>query len=190
MLLVSRYHTVSSELYKFLFSVYFFYFWATVCKTVRPMLVSDRCPVCLSVLSVMLVYCGQTAGWIKMKLGTEAGLGPGDIVLDGDPAPLPKRGTTSQFSVHVYCGQTVAHLSYCWALVKCSYGICSSLGKTGGGKREFLERIVPVGELYTSEWNWCVSGGMNGHVGSNNVGYDGTHGGYGFGARNADGSRF
>ena len=29
------------------------------------------------------VYCGQTAGWIKMALGkpTEVGLGPGDIVL-------------------------------------------------------------------------------------------------------------
>jgi len=34
-----------------------------------------------------LVYCGQTAGWIKMKLGMEAGLGPGHIVLDGHPAP-------------------------------------------------------------------------------------------------------
>jgi len=32
------------------------------------------------------VYCGQTAGWIKMPLGTEVGLGPGDIVLDGNPA--------------------------------------------------------------------------------------------------------
>jgi len=27
------------------------------------------------------------AGWIKMPLGKEVGLGPGDIVLDGDPAP-------------------------------------------------------------------------------------------------------
>jgi len=46
----------------------------------------------LSVLSVglTLVYCGQTVGWIKMKLSTEVGLGPGHIVLDGDPAPLPK----------------------------------------------------------------------------------------------------
>jgi len=26
-------------------------------------------------------------GWIKMPLGTEVGLGPGHIVLDGDPAP-------------------------------------------------------------------------------------------------------
>ena len=37
-------------------------FWATVCKTVRPMLLK-RCLVCLSVLSVTLVYCGQTAGY-------------------------------------------------------------------------------------------------------------------------------
>jgi len=32
------------------------------------------------------------AAWIKMSFGTELGLGPGDFVLDGDPAPLPKRG--------------------------------------------------------------------------------------------------
>jgi len=28
-----------------------------------------------------------------MPLGREVGLGPGDIVLDGNPAPRPKRGT-------------------------------------------------------------------------------------------------
>jgi len=32
------------------------------------------------------VYCGQTAGCIKMVLGTEIDLSPGDFVLDGDPA--------------------------------------------------------------------------------------------------------
>jgi len=36
------------------------------------------------------------AGWIKMPLGMEEGLGPGDFVLDGDPAPLPKKGTEPQ----------------------------------------------------------------------------------------------
>ena len=30
---------------------------------------------------------------------------------------------------------------------------------------------------------------MNGHVGSSNAGYDGTHGGFGYSSRNADGSR-
>jgi len=46
-----------------------------------------------------------------MPLGREIGLGPGDIVLDGDPAPLSKGAQSAQFSVHVYCGQTVAHRS-------------------------------------------------------------------------------
>jgi len=44
-------------------------------------------------------------GWIKMKLGVQVGLGPGHIVLDGDPAP-PKKGYSPHFSAHVYCGQT------------------------------------------------------------------------------------
>ena len=38
------------------------------------------------------VYCGQTAGWIKVPLGMEVGLSPGDNVLDGDPVPLPIKG--------------------------------------------------------------------------------------------------
>ena len=37
------------------------------------------------------VRCGQTAGWTKMPLRVEVGLGPGDVVLDGVAAP-PKRG--------------------------------------------------------------------------------------------------
>jgi len=32
------------------------------------------------------------AGWIKVPLGMEVGLGPGDFVLDGDPAPLLQKG--------------------------------------------------------------------------------------------------
>jgi len=39
--------------------------------------------VCLSVLSVTLVHCGE----IKMKLGMQVGLGTGHVVLDGYPAP-------------------------------------------------------------------------------------------------------
>ena len=115
-------------------------FWATVCKTVRPML-SVRCLSCLSCLSVCNVRalwpngwtdqdetwhagrprpwphcvrwdpatpppkghsptqfsahicCGQMAAWIKMPLGMELGLSPGDFVLNGDPSlPSPKRG--------------------------------------------------------------------------------------------------
>ena len=37
-----------------------------------------------------------------MKLDVEVTLGPGHIALDGDPAPLPKRGTAPNFrSMHV-----------------------------------------------------------------------------------------
>ena len=54
--------------------------------------------VCLSMscLSVTLVYCGPTVGWLRMKLGMEVGLGPGHIVLDGDPAPPPSKGHSPQ----------------------------------------------------------------------------------------------
>ena len=53
---------------------------------------------CLSsVLMVTLVYCGQTVGWIKMKLGVEVGLGPSHV-LNGDPAPPPTKGTGPQLS--------------------------------------------------------------------------------------------
>jgi len=38
------------------------------------------------------VRCGQTAGGTNMPLGMEVGLGPGDFVFDGDPAP-PEKGT-------------------------------------------------------------------------------------------------
>jgi len=49
-----------------------------------------------------IVCCGQMAGWIKIPLGTEVDVSPRQIVLDGVPASLP---------------ETVAHLSYNWALV-------------------------------------------------------------------------
>jgi len=53
---------------------------ARAVKTVRSML-SDRCLSVLPVyvLSVTLVYCDQTVGWINMKLGMEVGLGPATL---------------------------------------------------------------------------------------------------------------
>jgi len=58
-------------------------------------------------LSVTLVYCRQTVGWIKMKLvRVEVGLGPSYIVLDGDLAPPLWKGLSPQFSAHVCCRQT------------------------------------------------------------------------------------
>ena len=46
-------------------------------------------------MSIPLVYCGQTAGRIKMPLGTEVGLGRVDIVLYRDPAPPHEKGHSS-----------------------------------------------------------------------------------------------
>jgi len=107
---------------------YLFYFWATVCKTVRPML-SVRClsvclsvcPACLSCLSVTFVHCGQMLGHIKTKLIMQVGLDPGHIVLDADPAPPPQRGTAPQFSAHICCGQMAA-------CIKMSLGMELGLG--------------------------------------------------------------
>ena len=81
-------------------------FWAIVSKTVHPML-SDY-TICLSVLSVTLVYCGQMVGWIKTKLGMQVVLGPGHTLLVGDPAlPPPKGAQPLQFLVHICLGQMV-----------------------------------------------------------------------------------
>jgi len=64
------------------------------------------CLFCLSCLSVTLVYCGQTAGWIRMPLGMVVGIDPGHIGLDGDPALALKRAQQPpQFSAHVCCDQ-------------------------------------------------------------------------------------
>jgi len=52
------------------------------------------------------VRCDQTAGWTKMLLGTEVGLGPDDFVFNLDPDPRGKKGTApTQCLADVYCGQ-------------------------------------------------------------------------------------
>jgi len=46
-----------------------------------------------------------------MKLGMQVGLGPGHIVLDGDPAPpLQKGHSPLQFSAHICCDQRAARI--------------------------------------------------------------------------------
>jgi len=53
------------------------------------------------------VYCGQAVAWIKMKLGTEVGLGPAwpHCVRWKTSSPPPK-GHSPQLSAHVCCDQT------------------------------------------------------------------------------------
>ena len=45
-----------------------------------------------------------------MALGVEVGLGPGDFVFDGEPAPPHKKKAQPPHPIfdHVYCGQTAA----------------------------------------------------------------------------------
>jgi len=65
-------------------------------KNRSPCAISDRFLVCLSVLSLTVMYCGQTVGLITNQDATwygGIGLGPGYIVLDRDPASLTERGT-------------------------------------------------------------------------------------------------
>jgi len=76
---------------------------------------------CLSCLFMTFVHCGQTVGRIKMKLGVQVGLGPGHIVLDGDPALPPPKGHSPQFSAHICCYQMAA-----W--IKMSLGMELGLG--------------------------------------------------------------
>jgi len=60
------------------------------------------CPV----LSVTLVYCGQTVHRIKIKRSMQVSLGPGHTVLYGDPsAPSPKGHSPAKFSAHICCVQ-------------------------------------------------------------------------------------
>jgi len=83
---------------------FMFCFCATVCKTVHTVL-SDRSLSVLSVLSAMLVYCGQTVGRSKLPPGMEVDLDPGHIALDGDSPPKKGGPAPSNFSAHAHCGQ-------------------------------------------------------------------------------------
>ena len=74
-------------------------------------------------------------------------------------------------------------------LVTC---ICVYAPETGRSAEEidsFWDQMISVtGSVPASELI-VVGGDLNGHVGTNVDGYDGVHGGYGFGERRADGER-
>jgi len=61
--------------------------------------------VVLSILSVTLLYYGQKLGWIKMPLGTEVGLGPGNIVFDGNPQLPQENGHSSPSHIFAAYGR-------------------------------------------------------------------------------------
>ena len=56
----------------------------------------------------MSIVANGWIGWIKMPLGTEVNISPGDVVSDGVAgcSSPPLKGAQPQFSTHVYCDQT------------------------------------------------------------------------------------
>jgi len=62
-------------------------------------------------------------------------------------------------------------------------------GKPGEEKGSFWNEVFHLVSCIPQNEIVVLAGDVNGHVGSSNVGYDGKHGGFGYGDWNADGSR-
>ena len=62
-------------------------------------------------------------------------------------------------------------------------------GKPDEEKERFWNEVFHLVSCIPQNEMVVFAGDMNGHIGSSNVGYDGTHGGFGHSSRNADGSR-
>ena len=79
--------------------------WSTICKTVCPML-SDHCPVCLSVWHVGVLWPNS---WMDQGETWRGGRPrPKQHCVRRRPAAPPKKGHSSlHFSAHVYYCQTV-----------------------------------------------------------------------------------
>ena len=85
------------------------------------------------------IWCGQMAGWIKMPLGTEVGLGSSDFVVDGDQLPSPKRGPSP---IPNFRPMSIVakrpdgsrwHLAWSWASVQAT--LCSMKNQLPSPKR-------------------------------------------------------
>jgi len=64
------------------------------------------------------VYCGQTAGWIRIPLRTEVRLGPGHIVRWGPSSALHTKGSAAPTFpptalAHIPAGPHFTHNPYC-----------------------------------------------------------------------------
>jgi hypothetical protein len=54
-------------------------------------------------------------------------------------------------------------------------------------KRQFWEQLDALVSSVPISKKLFIGGDLNGHVGSNRVGFDGVHGGFGYGSRNQEG---
>ena len=82
-------------------------FWATVCKTVHPVLSVHCLFVCLSVCNVRALWPN---GWMDQDETWHAGRPRSwpHSVRWGPGSPSPKGHSPAQFSAHICCGQMVA----------------------------------------------------------------------------------
>jgi len=62
-------------------------------------------------------------------------------------------------------------------------------GKPDEEKERFWKEVFHLVSCIPQNEMVVFAGDMNGHIGTSNVGYDGTHVGFGSGSRNTDGSR-
>jgi len=60
-------------------------------------------------------------------------------------------------------------------------------GKPDAEKQSFWNEVFHLISCIPQNEMVVFAGDMNGHIGSSIVGYDGTHGGFGYSFRNADG---
>jgi len=89
------------------------------------------------------VYYGQTAGWIKIPLGTEIGLGQGDFVLDGDPSfPLHRRHCVTWLLAATTCECRSVLLSDKWRQRPCTQGRMVSTSERLSSFRDI--NVVPT----------------------------------------------
>jgi len=94
--------------------------WATVTSNGSPYAIGP-CLSCLSVLSVCSVAVLWPNGWMHQDVTWYGGRPrPWRHCVRWGPSSLHGKGHSSllSFSAHVNCGQTVAHLSNCRALVQ------------------------------------------------------------------------
>ena len=97
---------------------------------------------------------GPHSPWIKMTLGMEVRLSPGDFVLDGDPAPPQKGGEAPNFRPISIVAKRLDgsrwHLAWRWALIQATlYWMETQLPfpKKGAEPRNFRPISVVVKRL-------------------------------------------
>ena len=94
------------------------------------------------------VYYGQTARWIRIPLGTEVCLGPGNIVLDGDPAPKEKGTATPSYRPTALAGIPQTHTLLITRIV--DYAV-------RGGRLSWQSYRIIATRLVCSLVSWLVS---------------------------------